>query len=55
MMSHEEIWESLQIDSKVYNVGDPLPEEKFDFYIQGASENNLYCSNLGIKNELFNC
>lgn len=52
MTEKEEIWESLQIESNVYNVGDTFPEEKFDFYIEGVSEKNLYCSNTGIKTQI---
>lgn len=51
-MNDEEIWESLQLASNVYNVGDIFPEEKFDFYIEGVSEKNLYCSNAGIKTQI---
>jgi hypothetical protein len=51
-LENEEIWEFLQIESNVYVVGEPYPEEKFDFYIEGVSEKNLYCSNEGIKTQI---
>lgn len=49
MRNDEETWESLQLASNVYNVGDDYPQENFDFYIDGVSDKNLYCSNQGIK------
>lgn len=51
-MNDEEIWESLQLASNVYNVGDEYPQENFDYYIKGASEKNLYCSNTGIITQI---
>ena len=52
MKDNEETWESLEIASNTYIVGEPFPEEKFDFYIEGVSERNLYCSNKGIKTQI---
>lgn len=50
--NNEETWETLHITSGVYTVGTEYPYVNFDFYVNGVSEKNAYCSNNGIKRQI---
>jgi len=49
---YDQIWEELCLDSGKYNKGDPYPKIEFDFYIEGTSEKNVFCSNAGIQKQI---
>jgi hypothetical protein len=51
-MEYDSIWETLHLASGIYNVGDAYPNKDFDFYIEGVSETNVYCSNRGIEQQI---